>query len=72
MKIYIPMYLTVAGQKPVTVYVPAETAGWTDRQIRQFNDLTYRLTIQKSDPQTVSNAVIEFVSNLPGSTVVIH
>ena len=72
MKIYIPLYLKVAGQKNVTVYIPYDTSDWTDRQAEQFDELTYRLTLQVDESQTVSNSVLEFVSNLPGTTVVIH
>ena len=72
MKIYIPMFLMVEGNKNVTVYIPYDTSDWTDRQAEQFDELTYRLTLQVDDGQTVSNSVLEFVSNLPGTTVVIH
>jgi len=72
MKIYIPMFLMVEGNKNVTVYIPYDTSDWTDRQAEQFDELTYRLTLQVDESQTVSNSVLEFVSNLPGTTVVIH
>ncbi|HJZ04729.1 MAG TPA: hypothetical protein VJ327_02610 [Patescibacteria group bacterium] len=72
MKIYIPLYLKVAGQKNVTVYIPYDTSDWTDRQAEQFDELTYQLTLQGEEGHTVSNSVLEFVSNLPGSTVVVH
>jgi len=72
MKIYIPMFLKVEGNKNVTVYIPYDTSDWTDRQAEQFDELTYRLTLQVDESQTVSNSVLEFVSNLPGTTVVIH
>ena len=72
MKIYIPMFLKVEGNKNVTVYIPYDTSDWTDRQAEQFDELTYRLTLQVEEGQTVSNSVLEFVSNLPGTTVVIH
>jgi len=72
MKIYIPLYLKVEGNKNVTVYIPYDTSDWTDRQAEQFDELTYRLTLQVDESQTVSNSVLEFVSNLPGTTVVIH
>ena len=72
MKIYIPMFLMVEGNKNVTVYIPYDTSDWTDRQAEQFDELTYRLTLQVDECQTVSNSVLEFVSNLPGSTVVVH
>ena len=72
MKIYIPMFLMVEGNKNVTGYIPYDTSDWTDRQAEQFDELTYRLTLQVGEGQTVSNSVLEFVSNLPGTTVVIH
>ena len=72
MKIYIPMFLMVEGNKNVTVYIPYDTSDWTDRQAEQFDELTYRLTLQVDESQTASNSVLEFVSNLPGTTVVIH